>query len=115
MSKVSTSVYHHRKVKKIRKAAKGYRGRRSKLYRTAKNAVMVALRYAYRDRRNKKRVLRSLWISRVNAALRMHGLTYSQFINKANKANIIIDRKVFSSLFSAPNRSDIIKNLAAKF
>jgi large subunit ribosomal protein L20 len=84
--------------KKVLAAAKGYRGRRGNVYRIAKQAVMRAGQYAYRDRRNKKRVFRSLWIARINAAAREHGLSYSVFINGLNKASIGLDRKVLAEL-----------------
>jgi len=78
--------------------AKGYRGRRSSVYRVAKQAVMRAGQYAYRDRRNKKRVFRALWITRINAASRQHGLTYSVFMNGLKKASIELDRKVLADM-----------------
>jgi len=84
--------------KKVLAAARGYRGRRGNVYRIAKQAVMRAGQYAYRDRRNKKRVFRSLWIARINAAAREHGLSYSVFINGLNKASIGLDRKVLAEL-----------------
>jgi len=84
--------------KKVLAAAKGYRGRRGNVYRVAKQAVMRAGQYAYRDRRTKKRVFRSLWIARINAAVREHGITYSAFINGLNKASIGLDRKVLAEL-----------------
>ena len=84
--------------KKVLALAKGYRGRRGNVYRIAKQAVMKAGQYAYRDRRNKKRVFRRLWIARINAATRALGLTYSQFINGLNKAGLGLDRKVLSDI-----------------
>jgi large subunit ribosomal protein L20 len=84
--------------KKILKLAKGYRGGRSKLYRSAKNAVIKALSYSYRDRRRRKRDFRRLWIIRINAAVREHGMSYSQFINGLSKANILLDRRVLANL-----------------
>ena len=84
--------------KKILKLAKGFRGSRSKLFKVANQAVMKALRYAYRDRRNKKRDIRRLWIVRINAATRMEGLSYSRFINGVQKAGITVNRKFLAEL-----------------
>jgi len=98
MPRTRSGVAHHKRVKKILKLAKGYRGRRSKLYHSAKEAVMRALQYAYRDRRQKKREFRKLWITRINAAVREHELSYSQFIHGLNKAGIELDRKALSNL-----------------
>ncbi|GAK54503.1 50S ribosomal protein L20 [Candidatus Moduliflexus flocculans] len=84
--------------KKILELAKGYRGGRSKLFRTAKNAVIKALTYSYRDRRRRKRDFRRVWIVRINAAAREYGMSYSQFINGLQKANVILDRKVLAHL-----------------
>ncbi len=87
-----------RRRKRILKMAKGYYGAKSRLYRIATEAVDKALRYAYRDRRNKKREFRSLWIVRINAALRSVGMTYSQFMNGLLKAEININRKVLADM-----------------
>lgn len=87
-----------RRRKRILEMAKGYYGAKSRLYRIATEAVDKALRYAYRDRRNKKREFRSLWIVRINAALRALGMTYSQFINGLTKAEININRKVLADM-----------------
>src|SRR5260363_108550 len=84
--------------KKIFDAAKGYRGRRKNVYRVAKQAVMRAGQYAYRDRRNRKRVFRALWITRINAAARAHGMTYSVLINGLKKAGIELDRKILADM-----------------
>jgi large subunit ribosomal protein L20 len=84
--------------KKILKLAKGFRGTRSKLFKVANQAVMKSLKYAYRDRRNKKRELRRLWIARINAAARQHGLSYSRFINGVQKAGINLNRKYLADL-----------------
>ena len=84
--------------KKVMKAAKGYWGGRHRLYRSATEAVDRALCYAYRDRRQKKRSFRGLWIVRINAAIRLHGLSYSVFINGLKKAGINLDRKVLADL-----------------
>ena len=98
MPRVKRGVTAHARHKKILDRAKGYRGRRSTVYRIAKEAVMKAGQYAYRDRRAKKRVFRALWIARINAAARGLGITYSQFANGLKKANIDIDRKVLADL-----------------
>ncbi len=98
MPRVKRGVTARARHKKVLAAAKGYRGRRGNVYRIAKQAVMRAGQYAYRDRRNKKRVFRSLWIARINAAAREHGLSYSVFINGLNKASIGLDRKVLAEL-----------------
>ncbi|MFZ9678764.1 MAG: 50S ribosomal protein L20 [Quisquiliibacterium sp.] len=98
MPRVKRGVTARARHKKILALAKGYRGRRGNVYRIAKQAVMRAGQYAYRDRRNKKRVFRSLWIARINAAAREHGISYSVFINGLNKAAIGLDRKVLAEL-----------------
>lgn len=98
MARVKRGVVARRRHKKILKQAKGYYGARSRVFRVAKQAVIKAGQYAYRDRRNKKRVFRSLWITRINAASRANGLTYSQFINGLKKANIELDRRVLADL-----------------
>lgn len=84
--------------KKVLKQAKGYWGRRSKLYRTAKDAVAKSLTYAYRDRKNKKRDFRSLWITRISAGCRAEGMSYSRFMNGLKKANVQMNRKALSNL-----------------
>jgi large subunit ribosomal protein L20 len=88
----------HAKHKKVLKKAKGYYGARSKVYRVAKQAVIKAGQYAYRDRRQRRRQFRRLWIVRINAEARNNGLSYSQFINGLNKAGVEIDRKVLSDI-----------------
>ena len=98
MPRVTNSPASRRRRKKILKQAKGYRGGRSKLLRTANNAVDRALQYAYRDRRQKKRNFRALWIARINAAARQHGLTYSRFIAGLKRDGIDINRKVLANL-----------------
>ena len=98
MPRVKRGVTARARHKKVLALAKGYRGRRGSVYRIAKQAVMKAGQYAYRDRRNKKRVFRRLWIARINAATRALGLTYSQFINGLNKAGLGLDRKVLSDI-----------------
>ena len=98
MPRVKRGVQAHAKHKKVLKAAKGYYGARSKVYRVAKQAVIKAGQYAYRDRRVKKRQFRSLWIQRINAAARMNGLSYSRMINGLNKAGVLVDRKMLADL-----------------
>src|SRR6187551_2799020 len=98
MPRVKRGVTAHARHKKILELAKGYRGRRKNVYRIAKQAVMKAGQYAYRDRRAKKREFRALWIARINAAARDHGLSYSRLINGLLKAGIEIDRKVLAEL-----------------
>jgi large subunit ribosomal protein L20 len=98
MPRVKRGVTARARHKKVTDAAKGYRGRRSNVFRIAKEAVMRAGQYAYRDRRNKKRVFRALWIARINAAVREYEMTYSVFINGLNKAEIDLDRKVLSDM-----------------
>ena len=98
MSRVTRGVTARARHKKVLALAKGFRGRRGNVYRIAKQAVMKAGQYAYRDRRTKKRVFRQLWIARINAAARANGLTYSQFINGLNKAEIALDRKVLADI-----------------
>ena len=84
--------------KKILKLAKGFRGSRSTLFKVANQAVMKSLKYAYRDRRNKRRDLRRLWITRINAAARQHGMSYSRFINGLGKAGITLNRKLLADI-----------------
>ena len=98
MSRVKRGVTARARHKKVLDQAKGYRGRRKNVYRVAKQAVMRAGQYAYRDRRNKKRTFRALWITRINAAVREHGLTYSVFMNGLLKSGIALDRKVLAEL-----------------
>ena len=98
MSRVKRGVTNHARHKKILKAAEGFYGRRKNTIRTAKAAVDKAGQYAYRDRRAKKRNFRALWIQRINAAVREHGLTYGRFIDGLVKAEIAVDRKVLSDI-----------------
>ena len=98
MAHVKRGMTAHARHKKILKMAKGYRGRAKSCFRVAIEKVEKGLRYAYRDRRNKKRVFRRLWIARINAAARSHGITYSQFIAGLNKAQINLDRKVLAEI-----------------
>lgn len=98
MSRVKRGVTAHARHKKILKAAKGYYGARSRVFRVAKQAVIKAGQYAYRDRRQRKRQFRALWIARINAAAREHGLSYSRFISGLKRAGILIDRKVLADI-----------------
>jgi large subunit ribosomal protein L20 len=110
MPRVKRGVTARARHKKIIVKAKGFRGRRNNVYRIAKQAVMRAGQYAYRDRRNKKRVFRALWIARINAASREHGVTYSVFMNGLKKAHIELDRKVLSdmAIFDKPAFAAIV-------
>jgi large subunit ribosomal protein L20 len=98
MARVKRGVVAKARHKKILNKAKGYYGARSKVYRVAKQAVIKAGQYAYRDRRVRKREFRSLWITRINAAARLNGLSYSRFINGLSKAGIEVDRKILADL-----------------
>ena len=116
MPRVKRGVTAHARHKKVLDLAKGYRCRRSTVYRIAKEAVMRAGQYAYRDRRNRKRVFRALWITRINAAAREHGLTYSAFMNGLLKAEIELDRKVLAELAvnDKPAFSAIVEQVKSK-
>ena len=105
MSRVKGGAGNRRRHKKILAQAKGYRGRSKSSYRIAIERVERGLQYAYRDRRNRKRVFRSLWIQRINAAAREYGLTYSQFMDGIAKAGIELDRKVLADLAVSSPRS----------
>ena len=98
MARVKRGVMAGRRHKKVLNKAKGYYNARRKVYRAAKQAVIKAGQYAYRDRRQKKREFRALWITRINAAARMYGLSYSRIINGLSKAGVEIDRKVLADL-----------------
>ncbi len=98
MPRVKRGVTARNRHKKVLAKAKGYRGARSRVYRVAYQAVVKAGQYAYRDRRQKKRQFRALWIVRINAAAREHGLSYSRLINGLNKAQIELDRKILAEL-----------------
>jgi len=98
MPRATNNVASHRRHKKYLKAAKGYVGARSKLYRTARQAVEKGWCYAYRDRKQKKRMFRKLWITRINAGARANGFTYSTFIHALNKSNVQINRKILAHL-----------------
>ena len=112
MARVSRGVVTKAKHKKIFKKAKGFYGRRKNVFRVAVQAVERSMQYAYRDRRNRKRDFRGLWIQRINAGVRVHGITYSQFINGLKKATIEIDRKVLAEL--AVNQPETFKLLVEK-
>jgi large subunit ribosomal protein L20 len=98
MARVKRGVTSHAKHKKVLKRAKGFYGRRKNTIRTAKAAVDKAGQYAFRDRKNRKRSFRALWIQRINAAVREHGLTYGRFISGLGKAGVAVDRKVLAEL-----------------
>ena len=98
MARVKRGVTAHAKHKKVLKQAKGFFGRRKNTIRAAKAAVDKSLQYAYRDRKNRKREFRALWIQRINAAVREHGLTYSRFIDGLKRAGIEMDRKVLAAV-----------------
>jgi len=98
MPRVKRGVTARARHKKILKQAKGYRGRRKSVFRVAKQAVIKAGQYAYRDRRQRKRQFRGLWIARINAAARICGLSYSRFIDGLNKAGVALDRKVLADI-----------------
>ena len=98
MARVKRGVISHAKHKKVLKAVKGQWGRRKNTIRVARQAMEKAMQYAYRDRRNKKREFKSLWIQRINAGVRAEGLTYSKFINGLNKSGIKLDRKILAEI-----------------
>ena len=112
MPRSVNAVASRRRRKKILKAARGYFGARSKVYTVAKNAVEKAWCYAYRDRRNKKRAFRRLWIARINAAARQEGISYSKFMHALSKAEIGLNRKVLADL--ALNEPDTFKAIVSK-
>jgi large subunit ribosomal protein L20 len=112
MPRSVNSVASRARRKKILKQAKGYFGRRKNVWTVAKNAVEKALLYAYRDRRNKKRNFRALWITRINAGARLHGMSYSQFMGALKKKQIELNRKVLADL--AMNQPEAFKALVDK-
>jgi len=112
MPRSVNSVASRKRRKKILKAAKGYFGRRKNVYTVAKNAVEKAMTYAYRDRKNNKRNFRSLWIMRINAGARLHGMSYSQFMGKVKANNIELNRKVLADL--AMNNPEAFKAVVEK-
>ena len=112
MPRSVNSVASRKRRKKILKAAKGYFGRRKNVYTVAKNAVEKAMTYAYRDRKNNKRNFRSLWVMRINAAARINGMSYSQFMGKIKANNIDLNRKVLADL--AMNNPEAFKAIVEK-
>ena len=116
MPRVKRGVTARASHKRILDAAKGYRGRRKNVFRVANEAVMKAGQYQYRDRRQRKRQFRALWIARINAASRQHGLTYSVFMNGLSRAEIGIDRKVLSdiAIFDKDAFAKIVDRVKAK-
>ncbi len=112
MPRSVNSVASRNRRKKILKQAKGYFGRRKNVYTVAKNAVEKAMSYSYRDRKNKKRSFRALWITRINAGARLHGLSYSQFMGKVKANNIELNRKVLADL--AMNNPEAFKAIVEK-
>lgn len=112
MARVKRSVHSQKKRRKVLKTAKGFRGGHGNLLRSAKEAIARALRYAYRDRRTRKREFRALWITRVNAAARLNGLSYSQLMFGLKKAGVEVDRKILADL--AVNDDAAFRSLAEK-
>ena len=112
MARVKRGVTSRAKHKKVLKAVKGQWGRRKNTIRAAKQAAEKAMQYAYRDRRNKKRDFKALWIQRINAGVRAEGLTYSKFINGLNKSGIKLDRKILADL--AYNNPEAFKTIVKK-
>lgn len=98
MPRANSSIPRHRRHRKIVRQARGYYGARSRNFRTAKDAVLKALRYSYRDRRQRKRQFRRLWIARINAAARQHGMSYSQFMHALKQKNIGLNRKILADM-----------------
>ena len=115
MARVKRGTTTHARHKKVLDASKGFRGRTSTTYRAANERLEKSLQYAYRDRRNKKRDFRGLWIQRINAATREHGLTYSRFIAGLKKAGIEMDRKVLAAIAydDAASFAEIVKKVQA--
>ncbi len=112
MPRVKRGVIARKAHKKVLKAAKGFRGRRGNVFRIANEAVMRAGQYAYRDRRTKKREFRALWIARINAGARLHGLSYSQLMGKLHANNVELNRKVLADL--AMNHPEAFKAVVEK-
>ncbi len=112
MARIMRGVTSHARHKKIIKQAKGYRGRRKNTFRTAIQAVEKAAQYAYRDRRTRKRFFRGLWIQRINAGARQHGMTYSRFMDGLKRAGIGLDRKILADI--AAREPETFAVLAAK-
>jgi len=105
MPRVKRGVMHRKRVNKIMKMAKGYRGARKRRLKHAKDQIAHSLTYAYRDRRNRKRDMRKLWIIRINAAARTHGISYSRFMEGLKKANIEVNRKMLAELALSDDRA----------
>ena len=112
MARVKRGVTSHAKHKKVLKAVKGQWGRRKNTIRVARQAMEKAMQYAYRDRRNKKKDFKSLWIQRINAGVRAEGLTYSKFINGLSKSGIKLDRKILADI--AYNNPEVFKSIVKK-
>ena len=112
MARVKRGVTSKAKHKKVLKAVKGQWGRRKNTIRVAKQAMEKSMQYAYRDRRNKKRDFKSLWIQRINAGVRAEGMTYSKFVNGLNKCNIAIDRKILAEI--AYDNPEAFKSIVKK-
>jgi len=112
MPRSVNAVASRARRKKVMKQAKGYFGRRKNVWTVAKNAVEKAMSYAYRDRRNKKRTFRALWITRINAGARLHGMSYSQFMGKVKANGIALNRKVLADL--AMNHPEAFKAIVEK-
>ena len=114
MPRANSSVPRHKRHRKIVKLAKGYYGSRKSNFRSAKDAVEKGWQYSYRDRRQKKRTIRSLWIIRINAAARQYGLSYSQFINLLKKKDILINRKslAYLAVNNPDSFSEIVKSVS---
>ena len=114
MPRANSSVPRHRRHRKIVKLASGYYGARNSNFRTAKDAVEKSMQYAYRDRRNRKRAFRRLWIVRINAAVRQYGLSYSKFISLLKENEIMINRKAlaYMAVHDPDGFSDIVKSLS---
>ena len=112
MARIKRGVVAHARHKKVIKKAKGFRGRRKNTFKVAKQAVEKSMQYAYRDRKVRKRDFRSLWIQRINAGAREHGISYSVFINGLKKLNIALDRKILADL--AMHEPNSFKHLAEK-
>ena len=112
MVRVKTGKATHRRRKKVLRQAKGFFGSRSKLYRTAKETLLRAGAFAYRDRRRRKRDFRKLWIQRINAGARAHGLSYSRFMDGLNKAGVTLDRKMLAEM--AVSDPDAFQSLVEK-
>ena len=116
LARVKRGVTAHARHKKVLNAAKGYYGARSRTYRVAVQAVTKAGQYAFRDRRQKKRQFRQLWIVRINAAVRSNGLTYSQFMNGLKKAGVVLDRKVLAQMaYDADKNFETLIETAKRF